>query len=182
VFDEDPAVDVYLNTNAMPRVSLVYSASVVPDGEAAFGAIHAPGFDPASEVVLEGDARALTLITPPADEANLYYLDYQSEAFTVIALNPAPAYLVFSEVWYPGWRAWVDGVEAPIHRANFAFRAIYLPEAGEYTVVMRFEPVSWRLGVSITLLTLLGLILCASRAYSVGRYAREARSLTPPPL
>ena len=182
VFDEDPAVDVYLNTNAMPRVSLVYSASVVSDGEAAFGAIHAPGFDPASEVVLEGEARALTLITPPADEANLYYLDYQSEAFTVIALNPAPAYLVFSEVWYPGWRAWVDGVEAPIHRANFAFRAIYLPKAGEHTLVMRFEPVSWRLGVSLTLLTVVGLALRALRAYSVGRYAREARSLTPPTL
>src|SRR5574341_459602 len=32
VFDEDPSVDVYLNTNAMPRVSLIYSATVVPIG------------------------------------------------------------------------------------------------------------------------------------------------------
>jgi hypothetical protein len=173
VFDEDLAVDVYLNTNALPRVSLAFSATVVPDGEAAFGAIHTPGFDPLSGVMVQGDAPALAPSAPPVGDANLYYLEYEPETITVIALNPAPAYVVFSEVWYPGWRAWVDGVEAPIHRANFAFRAVYLPQAGEHTVVMRFEPVSWKIGLSVTVLTLLGLGIWA--AYSVLRRRPAAR-------
>jgi hypothetical protein len=165
IFNEDPALDIYLNTNAMPRVSLVYSATLVPNGEAAFGAIHDPSFNPLVSVVAEGMAPTPTL--PPSEsspmgegsQANLYYLDYAAESFTVVAITPAPAYLVFSEVWYPGWRAWVDGVETPIFIANFAFRGIYLTQAGEHTIVMRFDPLSWKIGLGITLLTVLGLIV-----------------------
>jgi uncharacterized membrane protein YfhO len=73
-------------------------------------------------------------------------------------VTPAPAYLVFAEVWYPGWRAWVDGVEAPIYRANFAFRAVYLATPGEHTVVMRFQPATFQWGLAITILTTLGLL------------------------
>ena len=160
VFNEDPAVDIYLNTGAMPRVSLVYSATVVPNGEAAFSAVHAPGFDPLFGVVVtrEGDRTppAGTAATP-AGGSNLYYLSYAPESFSVVAQTPAPAYLVFSEVWYPGWRAWVDGAEVPIFRANFAFRGVYLRRPGEHTVVMRFDPVSWKIGLSMTLLTLVAI-------------------------
>lgn len=156
VFNEDPQVDVYLNTEALPRVSLVYSAVIVPQGEAAFGALHTSDFNPATTVVIENGP---TLDNPPSvGPANLYYLNYQPETFTVIALTSAPAYLVFSEVWYPGWRAWVDGVETPIYKANLAFRAIYLEQAGEHTVVMRFEPLSWQIGLSLTMMTLLGCL------------------------
>lgn len=157
VFNEDPLVDVYLNTEALPRLSLVYSAVVVTRGEAAFGALHATGFNPATSVVVENGPALNT--PPPTGASNLYYLTYQPESFSVVAQTPAPAYLVFSEVWYPGWRAWVDGVEAPIYKANLAFRAIYLAQAGEHTVVLRFEPVSWKIGLTLTTLTLLGCLI-----------------------
>lgn len=156
VFNEDPKVDVYLNTEALARVNLIYSAVVVTEGVAAFGALHTLGFTPATTVVIENGP---TLHNPsPAGQANIYYLNYQPEAFTLIALTPAPAYLVFSEVWYPGWRAWVDGAPTPIYKANLAFRALYLEQAGEHTVVMRFEPLSWRIGLGLTTLTLLGCL------------------------
>lgn len=157
VFNEDPNVDVYLNTNAMPRVSLIYSAVAVADGEAAFAAIHAPTFDPARQVVIE-DGPPLAASAPEAG-SNLYYLRYAPESFSVVAVTPAPAYLVFSEVWYPGWRAQVDEVEVPIYRANFTFRAVRL-EPGEHTVTMWFDPLSFKLGLGLTLLT---LVVCALR-------------------
>jgi len=183
VYNEDPAVDIYLNTNAMPRISLVYSATLVSSGEAAFGAIHAPDFNPLVSVVAEGTPSP----TPPPSrpstaplrgsaqdaamgEGVLYYLTYTPESYTVVARAPAPAYLVFSEVWYPGWRAWVDGVETPIFIADFAFRGIYLAQPGEHTVVMRFEPLSWKIGLGITLLTLLGL------AIWLGLHLRRAKN------
>jgi len=109
-------------------------------------------------VTREGDRTppAGTAATP-AGGSNLYYLSYAPESFSVVAQTPAPAYLVFSEVWYPGWRAWVDGAEVPIFRANFAFRGVYLRRPGEHTVVMRFDPVSWKIGLSMTLLTLVAI-------------------------
>jgi hypothetical protein len=162
VYADDPAVDIYLNTAAQPRIRLVYQAALVASGEEAFGAIHAPGFDPEQTVVLDTtSAREAPLpAQPPADAAsNLFYTAYAPEAYTVVAQTPGPAYLVFSEVWYPGWRAWVDGVEAPIYRANFAFRAVYLPSAGEHVVAMRFDSPTWKLGLGATLLTLAMLLL-----------------------
>lgn len=163
VFDQDPMVDVYLNTNAMPRLNIVYSATLVSSGEAAFAAIHAPGFDPQETVVIEDMAAPAGTADMPAEPSNLYYLDYAAESFTVVAQVPAPAYLVLSEVWYPGWRAWVDDVAAPIYRANFAFRAVYLASAGEHVVEMRFEPASWRIGAIITAITVLALTGLAVR-------------------
>jgi len=170
VFNEDPALDIYLNTNAEPRVRLVYAATVVPTSEAAFAAIHAPDFDPSQSVVAEFLSAPARPAGVPTGESNLYYLSYAPESFSIVAVTPAPAYLVFSEVWYPGWRAWVDGNEVPIFRANYAFRGVYLDSAGEHVVTLRFEPLSWMVGLSVTLLTLAGLSIGAGAAiYRWGR-------------
>jgi hypothetical protein len=161
VFADDPELDVYLNTLAQPRVRLVHAAQVVAGGEAAFGALFAPGFSPEQSVILDSTSASRQPPTlpasPPAGERNLFYTAYGPEAHALVARTPGPAYLVFSEVWYPGWRAWVNGSEVPIYRANFAFRALYLPGAGEYLVEMRFDPAAWKLGLVTTLLTLLAL-------------------------
>ncbi|MEP7359582.1 MAG: hypothetical protein ABI847_20180, partial [Anaerolineales bacterium] len=134
--------------------------------EAAFGAIHAPDFDPQKAVVLDNTSAPPPSGPPSLDGQgaqatgvrNLFYTRYSPEDFSVVAVTPAPAYLVLAEVWYPGWRAWVDGVETPIYRANFAFRAVYLATPGEHTVSMRFQPASFRWGLGLTLVTVLGLL------------------------
>jgi len=167
VFNEDPGVDIWLNTAAQPRLSLKYSALAVPSGEAAFAAIQAPGFDPTRQVVVE-TSKLLPLPAMPPEDANLYYLSYSPEAYRLVATTPAPAYLVLSEVWYPGWRAWVDGTEVDILRANFAFRAVPLAAPGEHLVEMRFEPWTWTVGMAISVSTVLGLVLRG--AYSVRRF------------
>jgi hypothetical protein len=155
VFDEDPALDVYLNTQARARVSLIYTVTAVPNGEAAFPALHAPGFNLEQQAVVEGGPAISG--GSPVGETNVYYQSYAPEAMSVVAVTPAPAYLVFSDVWYPGWRAWVDGVETPIYRTNFAFRGIYLAAPGSHSVTLRFDPWSWKLGGAITLATLAAL-------------------------
>ena len=53
VFNGDPQIDVYLNTNALPRAQLIDRAVIVRSGEEAWQAIHAAEFDPGSEVVIE---------------------------------------------------------------------------------------------------------------------------------
>jgi hypothetical protein len=159
VFDQDPALDVYLNTQARPRVSLIYTATVVANGEAAFAAIHARGFNLEQQAVVEGGP-ALSG-GPSAGAYNLFYQSYAPEAVSVVAITPSPAYVVLSDVWYPGWRAWVDGVEVPIYRTNFAFRGIYLAAPGEHTITLRFDPLSWKLGGAVTLATLAALAITA---------------------
>ena len=47
--------------------------------------------------------------------------------------------LALHDTWYPGWVAEIDGVWAPILRADVLFRGLELP-AGRHRVVFRFEP------------------------------------------
>ncbi len=64
------------------------------------------------------------------------------------------ALLVFSEIWYPDWKAFVDGIEFNILRANYCFRAVEIPK-GEHIIEMKYESSSFKLGSFITSLTLL---------------------------
>ncbi|HOW54473.1 MAG TPA: YfhO family protein [Syntrophorhabdaceae bacterium] len=66
------------------------------------------------------------------------------------------AFLYLSDTYYPGWRAYVDGKETKIYRANLAFRAIEVPK-GKHTVVFKYVPMSFYIGLA---LTLLGIALC----------------------
>lgn len=158
VYDADPNVDIYLNTNAMPRVNLIYRSRLVEGGDAAFDLVHLPNFDPASEVVIENGP---ALPEAKADgERHIYYLEYGAQRLVIQARTFATAYLVFAEAWYPGWRATVDGRSVPIYRANYAFRAVYL-KAGEHRVEMVFDPLSWKIGAAITALTIVGLAVWA---------------------
>ena len=47
--------------------------------------------------------------------------------------------IVFSEIYYPGWIATVDGVEQPLGRVNYVLRALQV-KPGKHEVVLSFFP------------------------------------------
>jgi hypothetical protein len=63
---------------------------------------------------------------------------------------------VFNEVYFPGWRAFVDGRETPVIRCNHLLRGVAVGR-GEHSIVLRYWPT--RYGVYLLLLaaSLLGL-------------------------
>ncbi|MBA2451061.1 MAG: hypothetical protein H0V51_23865 [Chloroflexi bacterium] len=83
-------------------------------------------------------------------------------------------YLVLADTYHRGWKARVDGAEAPVYLANFLFRAIGLPP-GPHTVDFVFDPLSLRLGRAISLATLAFALLVAlvPSAWSWGGRSRR---------
>lgn len=71
--------------------------------------------------------------------------------------NAADGYLFIADTWYPGWIAFVDGMETPVFRADYVFMSVELP-AGDHTVKIEYRPASFTAGV---LLTLAGIVICA---------------------
>ena len=70
-----------------------------------------------------------------------------------------PAIAVFSEIYYPGWKAQLeDCTEIDLFRADYVLRAAALP-AGDHTITMRFDPPSYRLGAEISLFASIALII-----------------------
>jgi len=73
--------------------------------------------------------------------------------------TPRDAILVFSDSYYPGWVADIDGVGTPLYRANVTQRAVVVP-AGEHQVRFRFRPVTVIAGSCVSLASLLLLLGC----------------------
>lgn len=85
------------------------------------------------------------------------------------------AVAVFSEIYYDkGWKAFIDGKEAPYFRADYLLRAMRLP-AGEHTVEWRFRAPGWAAVEGVTGLCS-GIILAAAlAALGVWGYRRFGR-------
>jgi uncharacterized membrane protein YfhO len=58
-------------------------------------------------------------------------------------------YLVISSVYYPGWKATVDGQPVAVERANSVIAALPLPK-GEHQIRYWFDPLSVKIGLAMT--------------------------------
>ena len=81
-------------------------------------------------------------------------VSYRPNSLELAVRARGAALLVASETEYPGWRAWVDGRPAPIHRVDIALRGVAVP-GGEHRVRMEFRPVILPVSLGISLATLL---------------------------
>ena len=165
VYSANPEIDVYLNTTALPRALLVHRSQVVDDHAAAWEAIHAPGFDPAQMVVLErgqvGNGEWGLEVEDWSGDSHISFVQYGLNEVELAVRTPVSGTLVLSDVYYPGWRATVDGVPAEVLRADYVFRAVSLPP-GEHRVKMAFAPWTWRVGLAASVVTWAGLGIWAS--------------------
>jgi Bacterial membrane protein YfhO len=145
---------IYQNSHALPMAMLVTRAIPVETQARASDLAHAPDWAPWAVVYVEGG--------PPLDSdspsrGSVTYTEYGPNHIALNVEMSSPAYLVLSEVYYPGWVAAVDGQPAPIYRANAAFRAIYLAEVGPHRVTLDFRPPLTPIGLAISGATLVVL-------------------------
>lgn len=117
------------------------------------------GFAMRREVVLE-ESPAARIGTGGAAKISRY----EHEQVAVSLGKHDGGIVVLSDTYYPGWRAYVDGVESQIMRANHVFRAVVVP-VGAREVVFVYEPASFRYGllVSLTMALLWVAMVLASR-------------------
>ncbi|MBN8661481.1 MAG: YfhO family protein [Candidatus Obscuribacter phosphatis] len=87
-----------------------------------------------------------------------------------------PAVLVLTDINYPGWKAYIDGQEAPLLHGNYAFRALALT-TGKHRVEMRYQPLSFYVGVGLFFtFCILLLILLLGRGFRVSQRACKSAS------
>lgn len=86
--------------------------------------------------------------------------------------------VVFSEIYYPGWTATIDGKPAELGRVNYVLRALNVP-AGAHKVVLEFKPKSIATTETIAYTSLILLILSVITAvFMQYRNGRKQQSVT----
>ena len=166
-YDAPGPLAVYENPDPLPRAWLVSAAQILPDEEAVLAALQQPSFEPLHTVVMTqhngNPPRPATADqSPPSSmEGPVSILSYSENEIVLAATADRAGYLVLSEVWYPGWRATINGAPAPVLRANYTLRALPVP-AGDIEVRLWYAPESWRRGLAlfgVGILLLAGLFL-----------------------
>ena len=101
-----------------------------------------------------------TFITLPKPSTDSFasIISYKPQEITIRARSNVPQMLFLSDNYYPGWKAYVDGKETKIYRADFTFRSIYLPK-GSHVVGFEYDPMSFKLGYIVSSLSFIVLLL-----------------------
>lgn len=156
----DSEVNIYRNKDFLPRAYVVHRTKVISDRDSIFKKIGRPTFNPQNYVILE-DSSVPALTTTgfsKGEEALPQIMEYLPNRVTLKATLLEKGYLVLADTYYPGWRVYVDGKERKIYKANYIQRAVYL-EPGEHTVEFIYSPLSFRIGLMLSLSTLI-IISC----------------------
>lgn len=151
-----PSPWIYENTTALPRAFFVDSTVTLSGRKAIFDYMRSGRFDPHRIAILE-ETPAAPVVAGAGNTVQMSSFDIHEIRLSAKVLQPA--LMVLSEIYYPaGWKAYVDGRETKIYKTNYILRSIHLPP-GEHEIVFKFAPSSYRLGVWISVLTLLLLLV-----------------------
>jgi hypothetical protein len=178
---EGGGVVVQENRAAFPRAFAVPEAIVADSAYEALDLLAHGAIQPRQQVVLEtGEGVSFRSAQPNplaggdrvgAPYGEVEIVEYRNERVFIEA-ETAGGYLVLTDAYYPGWRAYVDGSETPVLRADYLFRAVELPP-GAHQVEFRYEPTSFATGAQVARLALalasLALLATLVRCHSLRR-------------
>jgi hypothetical protein len=147
--DERGGVTVAEIAPVQPRSFVVHEAVVAESDTSALALLRSAPDAVYTRVVISGPA-----VVPPVvgdGDGEVTPIAYAPTETAWSVVTGAGGYLVNTDTYYPGWRAYVDGRPAPLYRANVAFRAVLVPP-GRHTVTFRYEPRSLRVGAAVSAL------------------------------
>jgi hypothetical protein len=135
-------------------------------------------FDPRNFLVL---TRSEGPVVVPQRKARTRACSFQRVHPTevrVLSENGESGWVYLAMPYYPGWRATLNGREAPLEQANAAFMAVAV-EPGKNEIVLTFSPRSFHLGLGISVLSAALAVALAAWNLAQARGAVGAGFATP---
>lgn len=159
----DPVnLKIYKNNNVLPRAFMVYSTETLNTEELIFNRLKDPNYNPRETIIIEeklpSELGSIN-ITDKDITNSVTITDYKPKEVDINVETSNDGFLFLGDMYFPGWHVYVDGNVDKIYRANYLFRGVFLKK-GKHTIKFVYRPVSFKLGVYITIATLfLSLIL-----------------------
>lgn len=144
---------IYQNRDVLPRAFVVHKAQVIRDKGDLLAELKK--IDPGQTVLLEEGSGLTPMATTDreATTSSAHIIENLPSHVVVDVSMGTPGFLVLSDNFYPGWKAFVNGEETKIFRANYTFRAIRL-NSGRHRVEFVYDPMTFKVGLGLTLVAL----------------------------
>jgi len=143
---------VYENKKVVPRAYVVPKAKVIKDEGKILAEMTNPEFDPMEKVIIEEEIDFNGSETTQDSEIKI--IKYSPLEVMIEANLASDGFLVLADTYYPGWKVFVEGKLTKIYCANYIQRTIPL-KAGKHKIKFVYEPISFKIGALISLITLL---------------------------
>lgn len=158
------------NPNYIPRFSFMNSIIPVANLEEARKVLWEEtdlkineSFNPSKTALVENpDFNKTTFNT---QNSKIQILQYKNNKIVLKTESLDDSYLVFSDTYYPGWKAYIDKKETKIYKTDGVLKGIYIP-AGSHEIIFNFLPSNFWLGVLLTIFSYIALITIASILFS----------------
>ncbi|MEN6606353.1 MAG: hypothetical protein ABFD60_03845, partial [Bryobacteraceae bacterium] len=147
---QDAAWKIYENPTACPRAWLVHKTEVERSPSALRMRLDSKEFDPRRVALLPQPLPVQLDPVPETAVESVRLERYEPRRVELNVQTQGRALLVLSEVFYPGWKATVNGRETNIVEADRALRGILVP-AGASRVIVAYEPRSVFAGATLTI-------------------------------
>ena len=162
----DPSEDIHVRYEPVPsasRLRMIPQAVVAASPEAALSLVTSPNFEPAQTAVLEGIFQQPPPFGSEEGEASIIQTSDPGEVLVTVHA-PEGTWLLLSDTWYPGWEAMVDDVPTTLYRADYLFRAVWVPP-GEHEVEFHYRPALFTVGGFLSLAAWLSLLVVGWRLW-----------------
>ncbi len=154
---QDEQINVYKNEESLPRAFFVSNYKVINNEEQSLGFLKSKNFHPQDIVVLDEEPSGLeSKSSDTQDNAIIEIRKYSPQKIILDVTTPSSGILILSDLFYPGWKASVDGEETKIMKANTVLRAVVVPE-GKHMIKFVYNPRPFNIGLRFGLCTLIGI-------------------------
>jgi hypothetical protein len=157
----DGEVKIYRNRHFLPRAFAVHDSKVLPDRERILAELKDPRFDPREYVILEETPQTSEVLHGRSDLGGLTtevtILRSGVDEIELAVKMGDEGFVVLSNQYDPGWRAYVDGREERVYRANYILMAVPLAE-GSHTVKFVYQPAMHQINLLVRFIVPLGLV------------------------
>ena len=148
----DREAKIYENDEAFPRAFVVHDFEIVSGKKEILRRLKSPDFPLRDRIILEEnlpEAVQSRFANPRQEGSQAQIRQYGSQQVEILADMKSPGFLVLSDLYYPGWNAYVDGTKAKIYQTDYILRSVFLDE-GAHSVKFVYEPLSFRTGIWIS--------------------------------
>ena len=165
----DGSRKIYQYNGVLPRAYLVDSVAVFTDESSVLEAVTSNLFDPSRTVFLlePTPGKAVT-----KEGSSVRIVSYGLNRIDIEANIVKPCFMVLSELYYPDWKAEIDGVRVKIYRADFLLRGLPLAP-GRHAIRFFYDSRSIRRGMLLSVSASVVIIL--SFIPAVFRLARRGK-------